>query len=434
MIKCLFHKYSKEIHVPQEYKGNNFDHTQRALKLLKKYECPVNPDYEIPYDYDVSLIESYSNLVLNNKDEYFIFVPLNVHLLKLLIEAEPNYLQNLYRYNEKPNVHLIFDYNNESLLPGRFGPNSDQEWCSIIDYTQFYISSYGVDHTENFDPGFESKGIIGCLIYHVFWYLRTLGHNYGSFLKDPELIFTHKGKSGPIRYFVPCNQFRPSRGKLIVEMEKRGLLRDTEWNMNDFTDWNNKPQSEIQGILRAHTDLKKYFEWFGTKSRHMSYPWNRKFNYTKQDILNPTYFGVHKTPYTSFPIDLIQKIYIYIAAETFITEDPFNNEEPEILQDFSEKTCKGFVFGLPMFVYGFQGVAKACERRGFDMFRDYWTSDFDSQHNTDRRLIGLVDSAINFPDANQDIIDRCRHNKNKFVQKEFLWSTINQLFKEILDK
>ena len=45
-----------------------------------------------------------------------------------------------------------------------------------------------------------------------------------------------------------------------------------------------------------------------------------------------------------------------------------------------------------------------------------------------------VDSAINFPDANQDIIDRCRHNKNKFVQKEFLWSTINQLFKEILDK
>jgi hypothetical protein len=89
---------------------------------------------------------------------------------------------------------------------------------------------------------------------------------------------------------------------------------------------------------------------------------------------------------------------------------------------------------MPMFVYGYQGVAKACERRGFDMFRDYWASEFDSQDNTDRRLIGLVDSAMAFPEANQDIVDRCKHNKNLFVQKEFLWSTIDDLFKSVLDK
>jgi len=434
MIRCIFHKYFKERNVPDEYKGNNFDHTQKALKLLKEYTCPINPEYNLPYQYTVNIVDSYENIQLTNQDEYFIFVPLNFHLLKLLLETEPNYLDNLYRLNEKPNVSLILDYNNESLLPGRFGPDSDHHWCNVIDYEQFYISSYGVDHTDNFDPGFRCKGIIGSLIYHVFWYLRTLNHNYGSFLKDPELIFTHKGKSGPIRYFVPSNQFRPSRGKLIVEMEKRGLLRDTEWNMNNFSDWDSKPEQEIQSILHAHPDLKKYFKWFGTKPKYMSYPWNKQFNFTKQDIRNHRYFTVHKTPYTSFPISLLQKTYIYIAAETFITVDPSKNEEPEILQDFSEKTCKGFVFGMPMFVYGFKGVAKACERRGFDMFRDYWSHQFDSENNTDRRLRGLVDSAMAFPEANQDIVDRCRHNKNLFVQKQFLWSTIDELFKTVLDK
>ena len=103
--------------------------------------------------------------------------------------------------------------------------------------------------------------------------------------------------------------------------------------------------------------------------------------------------------------------------------------------DFTEKTCKGFVFGVPMFINGLPFVHKANEKLGFDMFRDYWHAAFDFQTNPDKRMIGLIDTLYNFPEsATQDIVDRLRHNKNLFVSKKHLWTIQSDLFNKLLSE
>ena len=113
--------------------------------------------------------------------------------------------------------------------------------------------------------------------------------------------------------------------------------------------------------------------------------------------------------------------------------DPTNPYEVTY-NDFTEKTCKGFVFGMPMFINGLPFVHKTNQKLGFDMFKEYWKGAFDFQTNIDRRMTGLVDTLENFPEsATQDIIDRLRHNKNLFVSKKHLWHIQSDLFTKLLD-
>ena len=433
MINCIFHQCFSEKNITEDkYKGNNFNHTLSALKYIKKYQCPIDPNYKIPIDFQVNICESYSDVNIKSGKLNIIFVPLNVALLKMLDEIEPNYLQNLYRYNEQKNVALVFDYNNESLLPGRFGPESDVECIRKIEYRHFHCSTIGWDHNDKFVDTIGFKSVTGSLAYHTFWFLRTLRTHESDYLKDPNVIFTYKGKSGPIRYFCPNNEFRASRAKMIVHLYERGMLRDTEWNMNSFKDWNRKSPVERNHMLREQ-DTRKYLDYFGSTPKYNSYPWNYSFNFPKQDIrTQKNKLNFTQTPHTSFPQSLLHKSFIYIANETFSIMDPTKPHEV-CYNDFTEKTCKGF--GMPMFINGLPFVHKANEKLGFDMFRDYWKGAFDYQTNIDRRMIGLIDTLYSFPEsATQDIIDRLRHNKNLFISKKHLWDIQSDLFTKLLSE
>jgi len=435
MINCIFHKCFNERNITEDkYKGNNFDHTVKALKFIKQYDCPVDSSYKIPIDFDVNYCDSYDKVELQSGKLNLIFVPLNVALLKMLDETEPDYLENLYRHNDKKNVALIFDYNNESLLPGRFGSESDVECIRKIEYRHFHLTTLGWGHTDKFVDPIGFKSVTGSLAYHTFWFLRTLRTHESDYLKDPNIIFTYKGKSGPIRYFCPNNEFRASRAKMIVHLYERGMLRDTEWNMNSFKDWDRKPKEE-QAVMLREQDTRKYLDYFGSTPKYNSYPWNFSFNFTKQDIRTSKNKLTHiQTPHTSFPQSLVHQSFIYIANETFSIMDPLAPYDVTY-NDFTEKTCKGFVFGMPMFINGLPFVHKANEALGFDMFRDYWKGAFDFQTNPDRRMIGLIDTLFNFPEsATQDIIDRLRHNKYLFVSKKHLWEIQSDLFKKLLSK
>ena len=435
MINCIFHKCFSEKNITQDkYKGNNFDHTLLALQYIKEYECPVDSNYKIPIDFSVNLCDSYSDVDIHTDKLNIIFVPLNVALLKMLDETEPDYLENLYRYNDKNNVALVFDYNNESLLPGRFGSESDVECIRKIEYRHFHCSTLGWDHSDKFEDPIGFKSVIGSLAYHTFWFLRTLRTHESDYLKDPKVIFTYEGKSGPIRYFCPNNEFRASRAKMIVHLYERGMLRDTEWNMNSFRDWNSKSPEERTVMLREQ-DTRKYLDYFGSTPKYNSYPWNYSFNYTKQETkVSKNTLNFTQTPHTSFPQSLMHKTFIYIANETFSIMDPDKPYDVSY-NDFSEKTCKGFVFGVPMFVNGLPYVHRSNEKLGFDMFRDYWKGAFDGQTNIDRRMIGLIDTLNNFPEsATKDIVDRLKHNKNLFVSKKHLWSIQSNLFTKLLSE
>ena len=228
MINCIFHKCFSESNITDDkYKGNNFDHTLKALKYIREYECPVDSSYQIPTNYTISRCDNFSDANIISGKLNIIYVPLNVALLRMLDETEPDYLETLYRHNDKNNVELVFDYNNESLLPGRFGSDSDDKWLSKIEYRHFHCSTLGWSHTDKFVDPIGFKSVTGSLAYHTFWFLRTLRTHESDYLKDPNTIFTYKGKSGPLRYYCPNNEFRASRAKMIVHLYERGMLRDT---------------------------------------------------------------------------------------------------------------------------------------------------------------------------------------------------------------
>ena len=75
MINCIFHKCFSESNITEDrYRGNNFNHTIQALRYLQKYECPVDPTYEIPLNYTINICDSYSDVDLHAGKLNIIFV------------------------------------------------------------------------------------------------------------------------------------------------------------------------------------------------------------------------------------------------------------------------------------------------------------------------------------------------------------------------
>ena len=85
MINCIFHKCFSESNITEDrYRGNNFNHTIQALRYLQKYECPVDPTYEIPLNYTINICDSYSDVDLHAGKLNIIFVPLLVVVFTFL--------------------------------------------------------------------------------------------------------------------------------------------------------------------------------------------------------------------------------------------------------------------------------------------------------------------------------------------------------------
>ena len=82
---------------------------------------------------------------------------------------------------------------------------------------------------------------------------------------------------------------------------------------------------------------------------------------------------------------------------------------------------KGFVYGMPMFINGRQGIISDCERLGFDMFKDYMVTDYDSEKDTIKRIDKMLDCAEAFPEPTAPIVQRLSDNKAHLLKKETLW-------------
>lgn len=398
--------------------GNNMEHLYIFFDLMKKYKCPINPNYSIPYEYELEIVSSYFD-VKPKGDGWVtcIFVPLNMPLLRWFEEHAVNEIRQLHRLDEQyKNVELCFDYAQESSLPGNFCKKKGQlELFSIIEWERFNVftfSSYREDlrNTNGF------KNIFYGISYVAMWYFNTV-LNYKQHLQDPNLIFTWAGKSGPIRYFCPNNQFRPGRGECIVQMQDKGMLDYAEWNMNSLDDW--ESQTEHSRELLESRDCNRYFRMFGNQPKYNSYPWNYEFNFSNLGHYDPNRVD------TYWPESLVKSCYLYIVNETF---NDYRNEtgnelgEGHVNLEATEKVWKGFIYGMPMFINARPGVVKHLERLGFDMLSDYMLHDYDAQQRTDKRIGLMLECAKEFPTANKDIVNRLLHNKRKALQLETLWN------------
>jgi len=414
-------------------------HTYKFYNLFQDYVCPVDPTYIIPNGYEVNVTPtiSYNEVELRpvlKKDHLnVVWVPMNYPVWRWFNEFYPQAfhdLEVLADPNSKYPTAVVWDYNNETLLPGNFQNNENTiPVLKDKDYSQFYCSTLAWDRQNVEDLiGFKDtiqnySGLGGLIMFEMFNNSRYNGI----------LAVTKSSAIYPIRYFCPSNVFRPNRAMCIVKMHQKGMLDDTEWNMNKFEQYFEMDRFN-ENFYSSY--VKEYFRLFGYTDKQMSFPWNKTFNMDRIMQDRGDHSMKFKSAYDTFPIDLIQKCYIYIVQETFThapTEKPINPFKPVHVGDWSEKVLKGFAYGMPMFLNARQGTCKIMEDLGFDMLTDYNAHDYDSEPDDIVRVDKMLECAINFPKPNQDIVDRLLKNKQLVSSKEFWWNSQSQLVKKLLD-
>lgn len=419
-------------------------HTYNFYKKFQDYVCPIDPEWEpdIPFTVNVTSHISWNDTQLQDvlfKDRLnIIWVPMHKPTWQWFNDFYPDAWRDLEiladPYSEYPTA-VVWDYNNETLFPGNFDPkdNSTVDILKDKDFREFYCSTLSWDRENILDKiGFRQiisnySGMGGLAIFNTFTEDPSLQHGY----KGMEI-----GKKYPIRYFCPNNVFRPNRAMGIVKMHHKGMLDDTEWSMNKFSQWHEMDRFIQEHDLDFLSYVKEYFDLFGKTPRQMSYPWNKEYNIDRINQDRGDHSMKHKAWYDAFPRSLMDKVYIYIAQQTVsskTTEEPINPLKPYHVGDWDEKILKGFIYGKPTFINGRAGTLQILEDLGFDMLRDYNIHDYDSEQDDVVRIDKMLDCAINFPKANKDIQSRLEHNNRLVRSKKFWWDSQSNLIKILLD-
>lgn len=408
--------------------GNYMEHLYRYFEYLMQYTSTVDPEFELPYNF---VLKQYADVVDIPPDPNvptLVFLPLNLDILRFIQNNKPDLVPALQQLDSQKNIHLCFDFAQESAYPGNFcKTNSPLSLCTeTINFQQWNLFCFSTliknkPNTNNF------KNIFYGISYTATWLFKVVEQET-PWIGNPDLIYTHKGKSGPIRYFVPNNEFRPSRAQTIVAMHDKDMLNDAEWNMNSFKDWDMHTNSSTYLGWLSNEWTDRYLELFGKAPRTMSYPWNKTFN-----LKHP--------PAEFWPDDLLDMTYIYIATETFAD---YNNEGAhKDVQDFisievTEKIFKGYIYGMPMFIMGRPGSQASYKEIGFDTFEDMMSVPYDHIADRDERCDAMLESAKSFPTATPELIERLHVNKRHAMKKETLWNMLDMspekdLLKKLLD-
>ena len=408
--------------------GNYMEHLYHYFDYMINWSSPVDPDFDLPYELVLHRFTKARQIQVGHNDYYLIFFPMNMDLLRHAQDNLPSLIPDLQVLDSThKNVNLCFDYAQESNLPGNFcKTKSILSICTdVINWEQWNViifSSQYLTTTNGNENGF--KEIYASMSYVATWFFKVTQQETPYIMK-PDLIYTHKGKEGPIRYFVPNNEFRPSRAHMIVAMHDRNMLNDAEWNMNSFKDWNMHKDAK-SGVYLRDKWTDRYIELFGTVPKTNSYPWNKEFN-------------LQYPPAEMWPPTLLDHTYIYIANETF--HDYRNETNPaHVNLEITEKIWKGFIYGMPMLINSRVGGVNSMTRFGFDMMEDYLHTPYDTITDTEKRIDAILDCAENYPAATEDMIERLYANKKHACKKSTLWQMFDvtfgttNLFKNILDK
>ena len=415
--------------------------TYEYYKGIKDYDCPINPSWEPDVEIEISVTPKISYLLSDmvevlKGDDYLniVYVPMNYPTWRWFDTQYPHIMHDLEVLADplQPwKIAVVFDYNNETILPGNFANNEGQLEClKDKDFSEFYCSTMAWDRENVLDTiGF--RAIISNLCVLGTYFFRCIK-------EDPSLkmrkIYTDVDNNYPIRYFCPNNVFRANRAMAMVKMHKKQMLEGTEWNMNKFSQWYEMDQFHDHNPFKHYAD--EYFKLFGTNQRSMSYPWNLTYNSDRQLEDKDIYSREPSRCYDCFDKSLMQKAYIYICNETFTDapqEPAINPTKPVRVGDFSEKIIKGFMYGKPMFINARQGTMKMVEDLGFDMFRDMNHIDYDTIEDDSARVDAMLECAKKFPDPTTVMVERMQKNTTLIYSKEFWWSTQKDFLQILLD-
>ena len=395
--------------------GNSMVHLKNYFEKIQAYDCPIDSNFELPYQFEIKIYSAFNNIDIVADRPSFVFVPQNLPLLRHFNSDPNNDFTYLYRIDDTcKNVTLVFDYAHESNLFTNFNKKYTKvDFIKNIEFERFACIFFSSQV-----PGSELhktfyKSVHPSNSYSATWYLKNITEV--PYIHNKDYVHSFVGKQGNIRYWVPNNQFRSSRAQLIVAMHDKDMLADSEWNMNSFDDYNHTFPNGTHPKYHKAKHLKRYFELFGNTPKYNSYPWNKQFNFDKNNRYNM--FKVKET----WPPSLLDNIHIYIASETSNTDDHFIPVDDYFyVPECTEKIIKGFVYGLPMFINARQHSYQICKQLGFDIFEDY--GKYDHIESTSDRLKAMLNFAQAMPDViDKHIMDIILHNKQHIMKKETLW-------------
>ena len=331
--------------------------------------------------HEVDGLDTFTSDFGNEDGECWVFVLhwLRPYLVQPHMVDVIEHLHKLQDHSREPgnnrNIAILADYGHESHIPGSMGRRFLEEYPHY-DPSRYLHSNISLDNQNvgAVNPQYEQESRPGDQfevtvpsLHYVTGVLAEIDKNRPVKLKEQIATYNKKNIDPAVlfqpmfKYLIPNRIGRASRRQLIVSLDDRGLLQDTEWSMVH-------PDGQPDLPWEYNDEYKKRF---GTRPVTMSRPF--------EGWSGPRASG---SPDQGIPDDLARSAICYVATETYPTyfdnDDPtkplnfpLDNSKPFCVLDASEKSFKPFIYGLIPFIYGRAGLVDKWRELGMWLPGDY---------------------------------------------------------------
>lgn len=369
----------------------------KTLQFFKFMETDrIDDGFKFPFEYELHYVNHFSNYKLDKTSVNVFVVMMNIDYIKIV---DLDWLYNLQDNN--PNVVLLADYSNESLLPGNYN-NKNAE--SINFQTERFICTILSlqNNAEIQEPKFKK-------VFPVWMFATGVMEDILARRNEKHLHnippFTWPRKETHKKFFFPNRLGREHRLNLLVEAHHRGLLQKCEWTFM-------VPSTE--GYLDTYDSEHEYWKLFGTNYRGIAHT---EF---EDNWSNPSSHLNQGGPHEAFPMTVLERTMAVIISDTY------NDDHP--ILDCSEKILKPLMYGMPVFFNGRRGVLSKLKEYGF------WFPGNNYNDLESNRTSKLIQNCLDFEDViTKETAEHVSNNKRLMFDRHTHYKFSKELFEYILD-
>ena len=410
------------------YKGKdvtkkiNFVFESRStLDPIEDYRSSKFFDYlehikaELPFSSNIVVVNNFTDVHFLKRDEVYVFV---LPFVRPYIEraGTKHNVQHLHALQDaytQQNVIILADYSHESSIPGPWknAVREDGEgFAQWLECERYVLSTLGMTGYDNIDWHYPFKAVVPTFNFMSATLFEMMDyHKPGNAQPLPNIRKANNFNSRPYRYLILNRLARTHRLEFLLECHNKDILEKAIWNLQC------PPGSDFScGELAEFTDI------YGTEPKYLQEPWTEW----------------SKTMHQYIPVNLLDQCEIYIGTDTFndfyyntadnITNKPIDSNKPMVYHDISEKSIKGFLYGMPTFINNRPGTIKRLEQCGF-----WLPGDYDSIQDNRSRMRKLIDDAESFvllPEHEEAL----ENNRQIIMDKQFHYNESKELFDTFL--
>lgn len=307
------------------------------------------------------------------------------------------------------NVVILADYSHETSIPGPFKNakrHDGQGFAQWLEFERYVLTILSLGF-ENIDFHYPWKAVVPTwnfvsqIVQQISGYHGNKLDNVQNLVSDPKKLY---------RYLILNRIARHHRLEFLGHADDANMLDDALWNLQ-----------LPGGTDPSASTIPWYTNKYGNGPRYLPEPWTQ----WSKELLQP------------LPLDLVEQCEIYIGTDTFNdfiynddsnpTNYPADENKPMVLHDISEKSIKGFIYGMPSFINNRVGAVQVLKDLGF-----WCPGDYDNIQDNHKRMQKLIADAQDF-ELEKDHEELLKHNKNLIMDKNLHYRTSQKLFDTIYE-